>query len=365
MNTDGSVDSTVEINDSTTNGPDLGNDQFGFGIANIGDLDGNGVNDLAVGAVTTDGSTDRGAVHIIFLNSDGTLTKQSVVINDSTTNGPDLEDSDYFGAGVEKIGDLDGNGVNDLAVGAEFDDGAGTDRGALHIIFLNSDGTLTKQSVEINDSTIDGPTLSDNDRFGSSVADIGDLDGNGVNDLAVGAYLDDGGGSNRGAVHIIFMDENSKYTVTITESVSLTDETSKAAGVNLSESVSLTDSIAKSAGVNLSESVSLTDSISKAAGVNLSDTVLLTDSISKAAGVNLSESVSLTDSIAKAAGVNLTESVSLTDSISKAAGVNLSESVSLTDSIIKGSWCESIRICIVDRLDCKGSWCEPIRICIA
>ena len=209
LNSDGTLTKqSVEINGSTENGPTLANgDQFGFSVANIGDLDGNEVNDLAVGAIYDDGtSTDRGAVHIIFLNSDGTLTKQSVEINDSTANGPtDEEDSDFFGTAVEKIGDLDGNGVNDLAVGAFDDNGEGTDRGAVHIIFLNSDGTLTKQSVEINDSTANGPTLSDTDKFGTSVADIGDLDGNGVNDLAVGAYLDNGVGSNRGVLHIIFM----------------------------------------------------------------------------------------------------------------------------------------------------------------
>ena len=50
MNTDGSVDSTVEINDSTANGPTLADDRFGYSVANIGDLDGDGVNDLAAGA---------------------------------------------------------------------------------------------------------------------------------------------------------------------------------------------------------------------------------------------------------------------------------------------------------------------------
>ncbi|MDC0203533.1 hypothetical protein OAJ88_00605, partial [Candidatus Nitrosopelagicus sp.] len=48
---DGDVKSTVEINSSTTNGPTLANsDQFGISVANIGDLDGDGVNDLAVSA---------------------------------------------------------------------------------------------------------------------------------------------------------------------------------------------------------------------------------------------------------------------------------------------------------------------------
>ena len=64
-----------------------------------------------------------------------------------------------------------------------------------------ADGDVTS-TVEINSSTTNGPTLTNSDQFGMSVANIGDLDGDGVNDLAVGAALDDDGGANRGAVHI-------------------------------------------------------------------------------------------------------------------------------------------------------------------
>jgi len=46
----GDVASIREINSSTANGPDLADDDFGQSVANIGDLDGDGVNDLAVGA---------------------------------------------------------------------------------------------------------------------------------------------------------------------------------------------------------------------------------------------------------------------------------------------------------------------------
>jgi len=216
MNTDGSVDSTVEINDSTENGPTLSaGDEFGSSIANIGDLDGDGVDDLAVGASQDDGQgTNRGAVHIMFMNTDGSVDS-TVEINDSTENGPFGLSNDWFGESVENLGDLDGDGVNDLIVGASRDNAGGADRGTIHVMYMNSDGSVDS-TVEINSSTENGPTLTNTDRFGISIGEIGDFDGNCITDLAVGAYNDHtdengivDGGDDRGAVHIIFMkDEN-------------------------------------------------------------------------------------------------------------------------------------------------------------
>ncbi|MDC0159133.1 integrin alpha [Candidatus Nitrosopelagicus sp.] len=224
---DGDVTSTVEINSSTTNGPTLTNvDLFGNSVANIGDLDGDGVNDLAVGGWFDDGGDHRGAVHIIFMNTDGSVDS-TVEINDSTTNGPTLAGNDEFGYSVANIGDLDGDGVNDLAVGAPEGDSGLPNTGSVHIIFMNTDGSVDS-TVEINSSTTNGPTLIQNDQFGSSVANIGDLDGDGVNDLAVGAQRDDEGGISRGAVHIMFV-EGTLPPSTSTDSTS-TDSTSTGGG---------------------------------------------------------------------------------------------------------------------------------------
>jgi hypothetical protein len=84
-------------------------------------------------------------------------------------------------------------------------------------MFMNTDGSVDS-TVEINDTTTNGPTLANGDSFGYSVANIGDLDGDGVNDLAVGAYSDDAGGTGRGAVHIMFTKDAIKPTVTMTSS---------------------------------------------------------------------------------------------------------------------------------------------------
>ena len=87
-----------------------------------------------------------------------------------------------------------------------------------------------RSTVEFNDSTTDGPTLSDSDLFGKAIANMGDLDGyakfniegtsfkadldgNNVIELAVGATGDDmdsagdpAGADNRGAAHILFLE---------------------------------------------------------------------------------------------------------------------------------------------------------------
>ena len=212
MANNGFVSSSEEINSNTANGPTLSDeDYFGRSVENIGDLDGDGVNDLAVGAENDDmdengdddGGAQRGAVHILFMNSDASV-KSTVEINDSTANGPVLDDNDKFGRSIANIGDFDGDGVNDLAVGAHLDDEGDTNQGAVHILFMNTDGSV-KSTVEINDSTANGPTLSDRDQFGEGIENMGDLNGDGINDLAVVAPQDDAGGTERGALHILFM----------------------------------------------------------------------------------------------------------------------------------------------------------------
>jgi len=214
----GDVDSAVEINDTTTNGPTLADDDyFGTSVANIGDLNGDGVNDLAVGAYSDDeGGDDRGAIHIMFMNTDGSVDS-TVKIGHSTTNGPTLVNNSHFGTSVANIGDLDGDGVNDLAVGADIG-GSPSRSGIVFIMFMNTNGSVDS-TVVINRDTANGPTISSQgDRFGTSVANIGDFDGDGVNDIAVGAPRDDAGGDDRGALHIMFMEDVIKPTVTMTSS---------------------------------------------------------------------------------------------------------------------------------------------------
>ncbi|MGB5584808.1 MAG: integrin alpha, partial [Gammaproteobacteria bacterium] len=185
------------------------NDRFGSAIATIGDLEVDGVIDLAVGTpLDDDGGTDRGAVWVLFMNDDGTVDIEQKISDTEGAFLGALDDSDQFGAAVAELGDLNGDGFLDIAVGAPLDDDGGTDRGAIWILFLNADGTVQfTQKISEAEGGFTG-ILEDNDQFGGALANIGDLNNDGIPDIAVGARLADDGGGDRGALWILFLARN-------------------------------------------------------------------------------------------------------------------------------------------------------------
>ena len=178
-------------------------DQFGSAVSNIGDLDSDGVQDLAVGApFDDDDGDDRGAAWILFMDDDGSVDTESKISGDEGGFGGDLDDGDLFGSGLAGIGDLNGDGTFDLAAGAPKHD---DNRGAVWVLFLNAQGRVLQQRKIADGTGGFNGDLDDNDRFGRAIAEIGDLNGDGVTDLAVGAPNDDDGPDNAGAVWILFM----------------------------------------------------------------------------------------------------------------------------------------------------------------
>jgi len=188
-------------------------DRFGAAITVLGDLDGDGHDDLAVGAPgRDDGGPNRGAVHVLFLDGEGEVTATSTISSTSGDFTGDLDDGDRFGCGLAALGDLDGDGVADLAVGAPYDDDGGVppdaNVGAVWILFLRPDGGVAgHRKISAADGPLAGQ-LDVSDRFAVALAPVGDLDGDGVVDLAAGAPLDDDGATNRGAVWTLFLGPN-------------------------------------------------------------------------------------------------------------------------------------------------------------
>ncbi len=210
MNSNGRVDINTKISDRR--GGFLGrlrdNDHFGSAVAGTGDLNSDGVNDLAVGAPgNNENKTGQGAVWLLFLDAQGRVNQHRKISENSGGFFGKLDSGDHFGSAVTRIGDVNGDGVSDLAVGAPDTDEGANNAGAVWILFMSADGLRVESWRKIaNDSGGLGNKLKADDRFGAAVAGIGDLDGDGTPDLAVGVPGFDDGSNNQGAVRILFLD---------------------------------------------------------------------------------------------------------------------------------------------------------------
>ena len=221
---------------------------LGSRIANIGDLDGDGIPDIAIASPgDNDGGPTRGAMYILFMKNDGTVKKVQKISNSSGNLGVSLADNDRFGYSMATLGDLDGDGVQDLVVGCIGHNGY---VGCAYILFMKKDGTVKSHTViDGNTANFSYPTAS---YFSHHVACPGDIDGDGIPDIAIGAIMDNDGGSPYGAVYILFMKRDG--TVKGFQKIS---ETQGNLGVSLSSGCYFGYSLCKSGDLNGDETPDL------------------------------------------------------------------------------------------------------------
>ena len=203
MDAAGTVKSQQKISETAGGFANLiGGDHFGSALASLGDLDGDGVTDLAVGAP---GDGFVGAVWVLFLNANGTVKAQQKISDTEGGFTGILHSGDNLGSALAPLGDFDGDGTPDLAVGAPGDDDGENNSGAIYVLFLRADGSV-KAHQKIAHVVGGLPdVLEASDSFGTALACLGDFDGDGTPDLAVGATGDDDGGGERGAVYVLFL----------------------------------------------------------------------------------------------------------------------------------------------------------------
>ena len=163
-------------------------DRFGTALA-CGDFDGDGHDDLAVGS-PREGLGKRsqaGAVRIIHGSPSG-LTSRSTYLTQSTTGiRGTAERGDLFGSALAS-GDFDGDGIDDLAIGSRGEDVGGVvDAGEVHVVYGTDGGLRGAGSIVLRPSRPALPgEAGPGARFGSTLA-AGDLDGNGFDELLIGA----------------------------------------------------------------------------------------------------------------------------------------------------------------------------------
>ncbi|MFZ1323405.1 MAG: FG-GAP-like repeat-containing protein, partial [Ignavibacteria bacterium] len=164
--------------DVTLTGASAG-DYFGGSVSTAGDVNGDGYSDVIVGAEGY--SSNRGRAYIYYGGTSMNSTSNVILTG--------ITDVSFFGNSVSTAGDVNGDGYSDVIIGA-------LNPGTSYVYF----GAASMNNTE--DITYTGENIGDD--FGSSVSGAGDVNGDGLSDVLIGAYLNDEAGSQAGKAYLYF-----------------------------------------------------------------------------------------------------------------------------------------------------------------
>lgn len=184
-------------------------DLAGDAVGRAGDINGDGLTDIVIGAFGRDiNGSEAGAAYIVF----GRRSGWTANLNLSTLNGRNGFEingeaaGDASGGDVSAAGDVNGDGFGDLIVGGTGIDASGENAGGAYVIFGREGGF----AANLNLSTLNGGNgfqingAAAGDRAGWRVSGAGDVNGDGIADLLIGAESRDAGGVNAGAAYVVF-----------------------------------------------------------------------------------------------------------------------------------------------------------------
>ncbi len=182
-------------------GIDIG-DQCGYSVSSASDVNGDLLDDLIIGAHRADpgGRTDAGEAYVVF----GKADSSPVTLSSLGTGGfliAGIDPTDRCGFSVARAGDLNGDTFSDVVVGADRADGDGdADAGETYVVFGKSNSSSVElASLGSGGFQIDGADA--NDISGYSLSGGGDINGDEIPDIVIGAR---GANSSAGESYVVF-----------------------------------------------------------------------------------------------------------------------------------------------------------------
>ena len=206
-------------------------DYSGFSVSTAGDINGDGFADMLIGAFYADpgGNNYSGETYVVFGKASGFASNVQLGSLDGS-NGFVLEgidELDMSGSSISTAGDVNGDGYDDILIGAYGADPGGiTGAGETYVVFGKGDSF----HATVDLSGLDGTNgfvlqgIDAYDRSGFSVSTAGDVNGDGYSDILIGAYLADPGGvSGEGETYVVFGKESDFHASVLLSSLEDSD----------------------------------------------------------------------------------------------------------------------------------------------
>ena len=172
---------------------------YGLRVSSAGDVNGDGYDDVVVGARLYDnGELNEGAAFVYLGSSSGLQTPPHRILESDQAEA-------NFSTGLGPAGDVDGDGYDDVVIGApEFDNGE-TDEGAVFVYHGSPSGLEATPRLTLEIDVVDA-------RYGHRTRTAGDINGDGYDDLIVGAPYYDNGEEREGAAFVYLGSEDGLIT---------------------------------------------------------------------------------------------------------------------------------------------------------
>jgi Ca2+-binding RTX toxin-like protein len=183
---------------------DAAGDNAGASVSAAGDVNGDGLDDIIVGA--SQSGDGAGKAYVIFGRGTGLANIDLSALNPAAgfvVQGDAALDN--AGVSVSSAGDVNGDGFADVIVGAFRNDDGGSEAGKAYVIFGRASGLANIDLSDFNPAA--GFSVQGDQPFdyaGFSVSTAGDVNGDGFDDVIIGAYRGDDGGASAGEAYVIF-----------------------------------------------------------------------------------------------------------------------------------------------------------------
>jgi hypothetical protein len=192
-------------------------DQSGREVSSAGDINDDGIDDLLIGARFADpNGSSSGSTYVVFGKNtalDGSFAATIPLSSLDGNSGFRLDGvaaGDQSGSAVSSAGDVNGDGIDDLVIGALRTAPNGTDSGSTYVVFGKNTAVDGSFAATIPLSSLDGNSgfrlegVAADDRSGTAVSNAGDVNGDGIDDLLIGADGPDHNGSKSGSTYVVF-----------------------------------------------------------------------------------------------------------------------------------------------------------------